>query len=216
MLEDADVTIGVVQGVLGIRWFDCTVTGMEAHAGPTPMALRKDAMQVATRLMQEVVAAAHRHPPHGRGTVGMVHVFPNSRNVIPGRVKFSIDLRNSTDALVDQMVDEVKAFAARLQAETGLGIQIDLVSSYPAQAFHPDCTEAVARAAQALGYSHMPAVSGAGHDAVYTARLAPSGMIFIPCKDGISHNAIEDAQPGHVAAGCNVLLHAMLERAGVV
>ena len=216
VLEDADVTIGVVQGVLGIRWFDCTVTGMEAHAGPTPMALRKDAMQVATRLMQEVVAAAHRHPPHGRGTVGMVHVFPNSRNVIPGRVKFSIDLRNSTDALVDQMVDEVKAFAARLQAETGLGIQIDLVSSYPAQAFHPDCTEAVARAAQALGYSHMPAVSGAGHDAVYTARLAPSGMIFIPCKDGISHNEIEDAQPGHVAAGCNVLLHAMLERAGVV
>ena len=216
VLEDADVTIGVVQGVLGIRWFDCTVTGMEAHAGPTPMALRKDAMQVATRLMQEVVAAAHRYPPHGRGTVGMVHVFPNSRNVIPGRVKFSIDLRNSTDALVDQMVDEVKAFAARLQAETGLGIQIDLVSSYPAQAFHPDCTEAVARAAQALGYSHMPAVSGAGHDAVYTARLAPSGMIFIPCKDGISHNEIEDAQPGHVAAGCNVLLHAMLERAGVV
>lgn len=216
VLEDADVTIGVVQGVLGIRWFDCTVTGMEAHAGPTPMALRKDAMQVATRLMQEVVVAAHRHPPHGRGTVGMVHVFPNSRNVIPGRVKFSIDLRNSTDALVDQMVDEVKAFAARLQAETGLGIQIDLVSSYPAQAFHPDCTEAVARAAQALGYSHMPAVSGAGHDAVYTARLAPSGMIFIPCKDGISHNEIEDAQPGHVAAGCNVLLHAMLERAGVV
>ena len=216
VLEDADVTIGVVQGVLGIRWFDCTVTGMEAHAGPTPMALRKDAMQVAARLMQEVVAAAHRHPPHGRGTVGMVHVFPNSRNVIPGRVKFSIDLRNSTDALVDQMVDEVKAFAARLQAETGLGIQIDLVSSYPAQAFHPDCTEAVARAAQALGYSHMPAVSGAGHDAVYTARLAPSGMIFIPCKDGISHNEIEDAQPGHVAAGCNVLLHAMLERAGVV
>ena len=216
VLEDADVTIGVVQGVLGIRWFDCTVTGMEAHAGPTPMALRQDAMQVATHLMQEVVAAAHRHPPHGRGTVGMVHVFPNSRNVIPGRVKFSIDLRNSTDALVDTMVDEVKAYAHKLAADSGLGIQIDLVSSYPAQGFHPDCINAVARAAQALGYSHMPAVSGAGHDAVYTARLAPSGMIFIPCKDGISHNEIEDAKPEHVAAGCNVLLRAMLERAGVV
>lgn len=214
VLEDADVTIGVVQGVLGIRWFDCTVTGMEAHAGPTPMALRKDAMQVATRLMQEVVAAAHRHPPHGRGTVGMVHVHPNSRNVIPGRVKFSIDLRNSTDALVDQMADEVKAYAQQLATATGLGIQIDLVSSYPAQAFHPDCIQAVAHAAQALGYSHMPAVSGAGHDAVYTARLAPSGMIFIPCKDGISHNEIEDAKPEHVTAGCNVLLHAMLSRAG--
>jgi N-carbamoyl-L-amino-acid hydrolase len=205
VLEDADVTIGVVQGVLGIRWFDCTVTGMEAHAGPTPMALRKDAMQVATRLMQEVVAAAHRHPPHGRGTVGMVHVHPNSRNVIPGRVKFSIDLRNSTDALVDQMADEVKAYAQQLATETGLGIQIDLVSSYPAQAFHPDCIQAVAHAAQTLGYSHMPAVSGAGHDAVYTARLAPSG---------ISHNEIEDAKPEHVTAGCNVLLHAMLSRAG--
>ena len=215
VLEDADVTIGVVQGVLGIRWFDCTVTGMEAHAGPTPMALRKDAMQVATHLMQEVVAAAHRHPPHGRGTVGMVQVHPNSRNVIPGRVKFSIDLRNSTDALVDTMVDEVKACAKKLEAETGLGIQIELVSSYPAQGFHPDCIDAVARAAQALGHSHMPAVSGAGHDAVYTARLAPSGMIFIPCKDGISHNEIEDAKPEHVAAGCNVLLHAMLGRAGV-
>ncbi|OOG49992.1 Zn-dependent hydrolase [Polaromonas sp. C04] len=214
VLEDNDKTIGVVQGVLGIRWFDCTVTGMEAHAGPTPMALRKDAMQVATHLMQEVVAAALRHAPHGRGTVGMVHVHPNSRNVIPGRVKFSIDLRNSTDALVDQMAEEVKAYAAKLGKDRGLDIQIELVSSYPAQGFHADCIDAVARAAQKLGYSNMPAVSGAGHDAVYMAKLAPSGMIFIPCKDGISHNEIEDAKPEHITAGCNVLLHAMLERAG--
>ena len=214
VLEDNDKTIGVVQGVLGIRWFDCTVTGMEAHAGPTPMALRKDAMQVATHLMQEVVATALRHKPHGRGTVGMVHVHPNSRNVIPGRVKFSIDLRNATDALVDQMAEEVKAYAAQLAQKSGLGVQIELVSSYPAQAFHPDCVEAVGRAAQKLGYSHMPAVSGAGHDAVYMAWLAPAGMVFIPCKDGISHNEIESATPEHISAGCNVLLHAMLERAG--
>lgn len=214
VLEDNDVTIGVVQGVLGIRWFDCTVTGMEAHAGPTPMALRKDAMQVSARIMQEVVAAALRHAPHGRGTVGMVQVFPNSRNVIPGRVKFSIDLRNSTDAVVDQMADEVKAFAAKAALESGLDVKIDLVSSYPAQVFHADCVEAVKRAADKLGYSNMPAVSGAGHDAVYMAKLAPSGMIFIPCKDGISHNEIEDAKPDHITAGCNVLLHAMLERAG--
>ena len=214
VLEDNDVTIGVVQGVLGIRWFDCTVTGMEAHAGPTPMALRKDAMQVATYLMQEVVATALRHAPHGRGTVGMVHVHPNSRNVIPGTVKFSIDLRNATDPLVDLMADEVKAYAAKLSEETGLGIQIDLVSTYPAQGFHRECIDAVARAAKKLGYSNMPAVSGAGHDAVYMARLAPTGMIFIPCKDGISHNEIESAKPEHIAAGCNVLLHAMLERAG--
>ena len=216
VLEDNDVTIGVVSGVLGIRWFDCTVTGMEAHAGPTPMALRKDAMLAATRIMQDVVAAAHRYPPHGRGTVGMVQVFPNSRNVIPGRVKFSIDLRNATDALVDQMADEVKAFAVKVGQEHGVDVKIEMVSSYSAIAFHPDCVDAVGRSAAKLGYSNMPAVSGAGHDAVYMAKLAPAGMIFIPCKDGISHNEIEDAKPEHITAGCNVLLHAMLERAGVV
>lgn len=214
VLEDNDKTIGVVSGVLGIRWFDCTVTGMEAHAGPTPMALRKDAMLAATRIMQDVVAAAHRHPPHGRGTVGMVQVFPNSRNVIPGRVKFSIDLRNSTDELVDAMAAEVKAFADQVAKEHGVQVHIEMVSSYPAQLFQPECVDAVGRAAAKLGYSHMPAVSGAGHDAVYMAKLAPSGMIFIPCKDGISHNEIEDAKPEHIEAGCNVLLHAMLERAG--
>ena len=214
VLEDNKKTIGVVQGVLGIRWFDCTVTGMEAHAGPTPMALRKDAMQISAKLMQEVVAVALRHAPHGRGTVGMVHVHPNSRNVIPGTVKFSIDLRNATDALVDKMADEVKTFAATLARTSGLDIKIELVSSYPAQAFHPECMDAVARAAQKLGYSNMPAVSGAGHDAVYMAKLAPTGMIFIPCKDGISHNEIEYAAPEDITAGCNVLLHAVLERAG--
>jgi N-carbamoyl-L-amino-acid hydrolase len=213
VLEDHDTTIGIVTGVLGIRWYDCTVTGMEAHAGPTPMALRRDALQVATRLMQEVVACAHRHGPHGRGTVGMVHVHPNSRNVIPGRVKFSIDLRNASDALCEAMDADIRAVAAKIAADSGLEIGIEPVSAYPAQPFHPDCVEAVARAARKLGYSNMPAVSGAGHDAVYMARLAPAGMIFIPCKDGISHNEIEDAKPEHITAGCNVLLHAMLERA---
>jgi len=213
VLEDHDVTIGVVNAVLGIKWYDCVVTGMEAHAGPTPMALRKDALQVAAKLMLEVVAVAHRHPPHGRGTVGMVHVHPNSRNVIPGQVKFSIDLRNNTDELVEAMDADIRATAARISAESGLTITIELVSHYPAQPFHPDCVEAVGRAAKKLGYSNMPAVSGAGHDAVYMAKLAPAGMIFIPCKDGISHNEIEDAKPEHITTGCNVLLHAMLERA---
>ena len=215
VLEDHDITIGVVGGVLGIRWYDCVVTGMEAHAGPTPMALRKDALQVAARLMQEVVACAHRHGPHGRGTVGMVHVHPNSRNVIPGRVKFSIDLRNADDTLCEAMDADIRGVAERISAESGLPITIELVSQYPAQAFHPDCIGSVAKAAARLGYSNMPCVSGAGHDAVYMARLAPAGMIFIPCKDGISHNEIEDAKPEHITAGCNVLLHAMLERAGV-
>jgi len=216
VLEDNARTIGVVTGVLGIRWYDCVVTGMEAHAGPTPMALRKDALQAAAQLMQEVVACAHRHPPHGRGTVGMVQVHPNSRNVIPGQVKFSIDLRNATDADCEAMDADIRAVADRISRETGLPIAINLVSSYPAQPFHADCVDAVARAAKALGYSLMPVVSGAGHDAVYMARLAPAGMVFIPCKDGISHNEIEDATPADITAGCNVLMHAMLERARVL
>jgi N-carbamoyl-L-amino-acid hydrolase len=111
---------------------------------------------------------------------------------------------------------DIRAVAARLSAETGLPIEITQVSAYPAQPFHPDLIAAVQRGADTLGYSNMPCVSGAGHDAVYMARLAPAGMIFIPCKDGISHNEIEDAKPEHITAGCNVLLHAMLERAGVV
>ena len=216
VLEDADVTIGVVTGGLGQRWYDCVVHGLEAHAGPTPMALRKDALQVATRIMNEVVAIAHRSPPHGRGTVGFVQVHPNSRNVIPGRVKFSIDLRNVDDARLDAMDAAIRGFVAQTSVESGLAIAIDQVSYYPPCHFEAGCVSAVRSAAERLGYSRMDVVSGAGHDAVYMARLAPAGMIFVPCKDGISHNEIEDAKPEHIEAGCNVLLHAMLERAGVV
>ncbi|WP_219116896.1 Zn-dependent hydrolase [Janthinobacterium sp. UMAB-56] len=216
VLEDADKVIGVVPAVMGLRWYDCTVNGMEAHAGPTPMGLRKDALQVATGIMQEVVAIAHRYPPYGRGTVGMVQVFPNSRNVIPGQVKFSIDLRNVSDELLDTMDADIRAFIERTQADTGLGITIEQVSYFAPTPFHPDCVGAVRNATAKLGYSVMDVVSGAGHDAIYAARLAPAGMIFVPCKDGISHNEIEDAKPAHLEAGCNVLLHAMLERAVAV
>jgi N-carbamoyl-L-amino-acid hydrolase len=216
VLEDADKVIGVVPAVMGLSWYDCVVTGMEAHAGPTPMGLRKDALQVATVIMQEVVAIANRYPPYGRGTVGMVQVFPNSRNVIPGEVKFSIDLRNVNDALLNTMHEEMLAFIDKTSRSSGLAIAIDRVSYYPPCPFHPDCVDAVRAATAALGYSTMDVVSGAGHDAIYAARLAPSGMIFVPCKDGISHNEIEDARPDHLEAGCNVLLLAMLERAKVV
>ncbi len=216
VLEDADKVIGVVPAVMGLSWYDCTVTGMEAHAGPTPMGLRKDALQVATRIMQEVVAIAHRYPPYGRGTVGMVQVFPNSRNVIPGEVKFSIDLRNVNDALLTTMHDEITACVDQTRLDSGLSIVLERVSHYPPCPFHPDCIDAVRNATAALGYSTMDVVSGAGHDAIYMARLAPAGMIFIPCKDGISHNEIEDALPAHIEAGCNVLLLAMLDRAHIV
>lgn len=215
VLEDANRVIGVVPAVMGLSWYDCTVSGMEAHAGPTPMHLRRDALQVATTIMQETVAIANRYPPYGRGTVGMVQVFPNSRNVIPGQVKFSIDLRNVTDELLNTMHAEMEAFVERTRRETGLAIDLQRVSYYPPCPFHPDCVDAVRAATAQLGYSTMDVVSGAGHDAIYVARLAPAGMIFVPCKDGISHNEIEDAQPAHLEAGCNVLLHAMLERAGI-
>jgi N-carbamoyl-L-amino-acid hydrolase len=216
VLEDADIVIGVVPAVMGLSWYDCVVTGMEAHAGPTPMGLRKDALQVATVIMQEVVAIANRYPPYGRGTVGMVQVFPNSRNVIPGQVTFSIDLRNVNDALLNTMHEEMLAFIDRTAKRSGLSITIDRVSYYPPCPFHPDCVDAVRAATAELGCSTMDVVSGAGHDAIYAARLAPAGMIFVPCKDGISHNEIEDARPDHLEAGCNVLLLAMLARAKVV
>ena len=215
VLEDADKVIGVVPGVLGLSWYDCIVTGMEAHAGPTPMALRKDALQISTKIMQEVVNIGNRYPPYGRGTVGMVQVFPNSRNVIPGEVKFSIDLRNVSSELLDTMHNEILAFVDKTSKDSGLSISVERVSYYPPCPFHPDCVNAVREATATLGYSTMDVVSGAGHDAIYTARLAPSGMIFVPCKDGISHNEIEDAKSEHLEAGCNVLLHAMLGRAGV-
>jgi len=216
VLEDADKVIGVVPAVMGLSWYDCTVSGMEAHAGPTPMGLRRDALQVATTIMQEVVGIANRYPPYGRGTVGMVQVFPNSRNVIPGQVKFSIDLRNVSDALLNTMHEEMLAFVAQTREKSGLAIEVERVSYYPPCPFHPDCVNAVRAATEKLGYSSMDVVSGAGHDAIYAARVAPAGMIFVPCKDGISHNEIEDARPDHLEAGCNVLLHAMLERAGSV
>jgi beta-ureidopropionase / N-carbamoyl-L-amino-acid hydrolase len=213
VLEDAGKTIGIVSGVLGLRWYDCEVTGMEAHAGPTPMKLRKDALQVATKIMQEVVAIAHRYPPYGRGTVGFVQNFPNSRNVIPGKVKFSIDLRNVDAQRLDTMDKEIRAFIAKEAESSGLGITLEQVSHFEPCPFESNCVAAVRSGAEQYGYSAMEVVSGAGHDAVYMARLAPAGMIFIPCKDGISHNEIEDAKPEHIEAGCNVLLHAMLDRA---
>ncbi|MDB5962159.1 MAG: Zn-dependent hydrolase [Massilia sp.] len=178
VLEDADKVIGVVPAVMGLSWYDCVVTGMEAHAGPTPMGLRRDALQVSTKIMQEVVALANRYPPYGRGTVGMVQVFPNSRNVIPGEVKFSIDLRNVNDELLNTMHEEMLAYIDGVRKDSGLAISIERVSYYPPCPFHPDCVGAVRKATEALGYSTMDVVSGAGHDAIYAARPFPPTTDF--------------------------------------
>ncbi|WP_304304863.1 Zn-dependent hydrolase [Pseudacidovorax intermedius] len=215
VLEDADLPLGVVTGALGQRWYDVIVTGQEAHAGPTPMRLRRDALQAATGLMQEVVAIAMDEQPHGRGTVGYVQVHPNSRNVIPGRVTFTVDLRHGDDEGLARMDARLRAACAALQAEGRVSVSAEQTVYFPPVQFTAELVAAVRDGAERAGLPHQDIVSGAGHDAVYVARVAPAAMIFVPCKDGISHNEIEDANPEHLAAGCNVLLHAMLAQAGI-
>jgi len=214
VLENHDTVIGVVQAALGQRWYDVSITGMEAHAGPTPMELRRDALLSASRLVDAVNRIAIERAPHARGTVGTLEVFPASRNVIPGRVTLTVDLRAPDDAQLLEMDVALRGACQRIAAEHKVSIEVEQVVYFPPQPFTPHLVESVRAHAAKLGYSHMNVVSGAGHDAVYLARVAPTAMIFVPCKDGISHNEIEDAQPEHLAAGCNVLLHAMLEVAG--
>lgn len=215
ILEATDTVIGVVTGALGQRWYDVVVTGMEAHAGPTPMELRKDALLAAATLIQNVNQIALNHAPHARATVGWLDVYPNSRNVIPGTVKFSVDMRAADDQVLGAMDAALKAACEKLHDEGRVGVEVKQVVYFPPQPFDAEQVGAVRNAAVQLGFSHKDIVSGAGHDAVYLAGVTPTAMIFIPCKDGISHNEIEDALPEHIEAGCNVLLRAMLAQAGV-
>jgi beta-ureidopropionase / N-carbamoyl-L-amino-acid hydrolase len=215
VLENNERVIGVVQGALGQRWYDVVVQGMEAHAGPTPMALRRDALLAASALVEAVNRIALERAPHARGTVGSLEVFPNSRNVIPGRVRLTVDLRAADDGTLDAMDAALRAFCAALANDRHLEVQVEQVVYFPPQAFAPALLDGVREHAAALGLTSMDVVSGAGHDAVYLARVAPTAMIFVPCAGGISHNEIEDARPEHLEAGCNVLLHSMLQSAGV-
>ncbi|ANN68484.1 Zn-dependent hydrolase [Bordetella bronchialis] len=212
ILEASDKTIGLVRGALGQRWFDVTVTGMEAHAGPTPMALRHDALLAAADIVRQVNRIALDHAPHARGTVGCLDTYPNSRNVIPGRVQLTVDLRAADDATLTAMAAALREYCA---ARPGVAVDVREVVYFPPQPFDETLVSALAEGARGLGLSFMDVVSGAGHDAVYLARVAPTAMIFVPCKDGISHNEIEDARPEHLEAGCNVLLRAVLRTAGV-
>jgi N-carbamoyl-L-amino-acid hydrolase len=213
VLEANDTTIGVVTGALGQRWYDVVLTGMEAHAGPTPMALRKDALLAASELVGIVNRIALEQPPHGRGTVGCLGVHPDSRNVIPGKVTMTVDLRAGDDKVLSAMGAALHEQVAALAARSGIAIDLQQVVYFPPQQFDARLVEAVRGGARRLGHSAMDVISGAGHDAVYLARVAPAAMIFVPCKDGISHNEIEDARSEHLEAGCNVLLHAMLDAA---
>jgi len=213
VLEAAGLPIGVVTGALGQQWYDVTVTGQDAHAGPTPLALRHDALLASARMIEAVNRIARDEAPHGRGTVGFVEVTPNSRNVIPGRVDFSVDFRNLSQDGLDRMDAAMRAAFAGIAEAAAVAVTVRQVVKFEPCLFAPACVESVRRAATALGLPHMEVVSGAGHDAVYVAQRAPAGMIFVPCKDGISHNELEDALPEHIEAGANVLLRAMLEQA---
>jgi N-carbamoyl-L-amino-acid hydrolase len=215
VLEANERVIGVVEGALGQRWYDVVLQGMEAHAGPTPMELRKDALLAASELVIEVNRIALAHAPHGRGTVGWIENYPNSRNVIPGRVKLSVDLRAADDVVLSAMDAKLKEAVQRIAAKGKVEATVEQVVYFPPQPFTPALVSAIREAAQAQDMTWMNVISGAGHDAVYLARVCPTAMIFVPCLDGISHNEIEDAQPGHLEAGCNVLLQAMLQSAGV-
>ncbi len=212
VLEESGRVIGVVTGGLGQRWYNVVATGMEAHAGPTPMRLRRDALHGATYMMQAIRELGLLHADT-RATVGYVKVEPNSRNTIPGRVTFTVDLRAPTDALLDEMQARFRAECAALAAEHRLELAIEETVYFPPTPFAAQCKAAVRAGAEKFSLAHQDIVSGAGHDAIYLAGMCPTGMIFIPCKDGISHNEIEDATPEHIEAGANVLLHAMLESA---
>ncbi|MNX61478.1 Hydantoin utilization protein C [compost metagenome] len=216
VLEAADKVIGVVTAALGQRWYDVVLTGVEAHAGPTPMPLRRDALLAASDLVLAVNQIALAHAPNARGTVGWMDVFPNSRNVIPGRVRMTVDLRAADDATLSAMDAALRAAADSAAQGRGVTAQVEQVVYFAPQPFAPALVQSVREGARDLSLSAMEVVSGAGHDAVYLARVAPAAMIFVPCKDGISHNEIEDARPDHLEAGCNVLLRAMLAQAGVV
>ncbi|GAB2846167.1 Zn-dependent hydrolase [Pseudoduganella ginsengisoli] len=216
VLEAKDKVIGVVTGSLGLRWYDVTVTGMEMHAGPTPMAVRKDALLASTYLVQEAIRIANAFQPHGRGTVGVLDVHPGSRNVIPGRVSFTVDLRHQDAAMLAKMDACLRRACTDIASEFGVDVKLDDVQYFAPTPFDPRLVQQVRAAAVLEGLSHMDIVTGAGHDAVYVAGVAPTAMIFVPCKDGVSHNEIEDAKPEHLAAGCQVLLSAMLASAGTV
>jgi N-carbamoyl-L-amino-acid hydrolase len=213
ILEAEAKTIGVVQGVQGIKWFDIVVTGQEAHAGPTPMKRRRDALVGAARMVGHVNRIGLQNLPNACSTVGMMNVHPNSRNVIPGRVNLTVDLRHPDASILKQMTDDLERSCKEVADEAGLALDFKEIWYSPPVRFAPECVAAVQQAANELGYPNREIVSGAGHDAVYVSRVAPTAMVFVPCEGGISHNEIENATPQDLAAGCDVLLRAMISRA---
>ncbi len=213
ILEREEKQIGIVTGAQAQVWYDAVTLGQDSHAGTTPPSTRKDALVAAARIIDLVDRMMRARGEDGRGTVGQLVVSPNSRNVVPGEVRFSTEFRHPSDAEIDLLDAEFPREAAAIARDCGVQLELTRLFKLTAQPFDPACIDLVRRGAAKLGYSAREIVSGAGHDAVYVARHVPTAMIFTPCKDGLSHNEAESIQPEEAEAGCQVLFEAVLARA---
>jgi N-carbamoyl-L-amino-acid hydrolase len=216
ILEAEGKDIGVVTHGQGLWWLQVTLTGKEAHTGSTPMPLRRNAGLGMARITDLVHTIAMADQPAAVGAVGHCEIHPNSRNVIPGKVVFTIDFRSPDRATLDRMKAKLETEAPRIAEELGLGIEIEAVGHFDPVTFDPDCVKAVRDAAERLGYAHRDIVSGAGHDACWINRVAPTAMVMCPCVDGLSHNEDEKISKEWATAGANVLFHAAVETAEIV
>jgi len=216
ILEAEGRDIGVVTHGQGLWWLEITLTGKDAHTGSTPMNMRVNAGLGMARITERVHLIAMSHQPNAVGAVGQVKVFPNSRNVIPGKVVFTVDIRSPEQGKLDAMKAEVMRAAHAVARELGLGCEIEDVGHFDPVTFDAGLVKIVRQSAENLGLSHMDIVSGAGHDACWVNRVAPTVMIMCPCVDGLSHNEAEEISPEWAAAGTDVMLHTVLEVAEVV
>lgn len=211
VLEKAGITIGVVHGVVGVHAYQVELIGKAAHTGTTPIPHRKDALLGAAHIIEGVRQLALRNEPHGRASVGYINVSPNARSVVADKVVLTADCRHTDETKLDSMRAELLELFQRAARDESLQVSVHNYWSVAPTRFSPVCIDAVQRAAQGMGYSHDVIYSGAGHDAVHLSRIAPTAMIFIPCKDGVSHHEAESITPEQAAEGANVLLHALLE-----
>ena len=216
ILVEEGTTIGVVTDAQGQRWYEITLTGVESHAGPTPMDRRKDALVGAARIIEKVNEIGLSRAPLACSTVGMIDAYPNSRNVIPGRTFITVDFRHPDDDVLSQMDHALRDSVANICKKSGLTYELEQIFYYAPVPFDEGCISAVRAGANNMGYSAREIVTGAGHDACFIAQAAPTSMIFIPCVDGISHNEVEDIEPEWATAGANVMLQAILEKSEVL
>ena len=216
ILEAENKQIGVVTHGQGLWWLEFTLTGREAHTGSTPMLMRVNAGLATARIIEAVQEIAMAHQPGAVGGVGQMKFSPNSRNVLPGTVVFTVDIRSPSLDKLTSMREQIEARAKAICAELGVGYAMEAVGHFDPVAFDPTLVARVRDAAEKLGYSHMDIISGAGHDACWTNRIAPSTMIMCPCVGGLSHNEAEEISKEWASAGADVLFHAVLETAEIV